>query len=322
MRVLITGAAGFIGFHLARALKTRGEFVIGLDNFNAYYDPQLKFARERILSEEGIEILHGNIQDSAHIKHLIAHHKISHFVHLAAQAGVRHSLDNPNDYVDSNLHGFISILEACRHFPEIKLTYASSSSVYGRNEKIPFNPDDRTDSPTNLYGATKKANEIMAHAYHHLYGFATTGLRYFTAYGPWGRPDMAYFSFAKLINEGKPIQLFNHGHMRRDFTYIDDIIQGTLAAMDLGASSEIFNLGNNCPVGIPSLIHYLEKALGKKALIELLPAQPGEVTETFADIEKSIKLLGFRPTVQLEQGIEKFVDWYQEYSHSEFPNTP
>jgi UDP-glucuronate 4-epimerase len=313
MRVLITGAAGFIGFHLARALKARGTFVLGLDNFNTYYDPRLKITREQILLRDGIEILHADIRDTLLLKKLISEHKITHFVHLAAQAGVRHSLENSNDYIDSNLHGFVSVLEACRHFPQIKLTYASSSSVYGRNKKIPFSPDDPTDNPTNLYGATKKANEVMAQAYHHLYQFSVTGLRYFTAYGPWGRPDMAYYSFAKQISEGKPIQVFNHGQMQRDFTYIDDIIQGTIAAIDLGAPSEIFNLGNNCPVPLPSLIQYLENALGKKAHIEYLPAQPGEVIQTFADIDKSVKVLGFRPTVHLEQGIGKFIEWFKAY---------
>jgi UDP-glucuronate 4-epimerase len=313
MRVLITGAAGFIGFHLARALKARGDFVIGLDNFNAYYDPRLKLAREQLLTRDGIEVLHADIRDTPLLKKLISDHNITHLVHLAAQAGVRHSLENSNDYVGSNLHGFVSVLEACRHFPNIKLTYASSSSVYGRNKKIPFSPDDPTDSPTNLYGATKKANEVMAQAYHHLYGFPVTGLRYFTAYGPWGRPDMAYYSFAKLISEGKPIQVFNHGQMQRDFTYIDDIIRGTIAAIDLGAPSEIFNLGNNCPVPLPSLIQYLENALGKKAHIEYLPAQPGEVIQTFADIDKSVKVLGFRPAVHLEEGISKFIEWFKEF---------
>jgi UDP-glucuronate 4-epimerase len=313
MRVLITGAAGFIGFHLARALKARGEFVIGLDNFNTYYDPRLKISREQILASKGVEILHADIRNTLHLKNLITQHKISHFVHLAAQAGVRHSLENPEDYVDSNLHGFVSVLEACRTFPGLKLIYASSSSVYGRNKKIPFSPEDPTDSPTNLYGATKKANEVMAHAYHHLYGLSVTGLRYFTAYGPWGRPDMAYYSFAKLISEEKSIQVFNHGNMRRDFTYIDDIIQGTMAAIDLSAPSAIFNLGGNCPIALPTLIQFLEEALGKKAKIEFLPAQPGEVIETFADIEKSVRVLNFRPTVHLEQGIGKFVEWFKEY---------
>lgn len=315
MRAFITGCAGFIGFHLARALKRRGEFVVGLDNFNAYYDPKLKTAREQILAQEGIEVIHGDIQNTALLKELLARYQISHFVHLAAQAGVRHSLDNPSDYVASNLNGFVSVLEACRQHPKIQLTYASSSSVYGRNEKIPFSPLDPTDCPTNLYGATKKANEVMAHAYHHLYGFPVTGLRFFTAYGPWGRPDMAYYRFAKLISENKPIQVFNYGNMRRDFTYIDDIVQGTMAAIDLGASCEIFNLGNNSPAPLPSLIELLEQTLGKKAHIEFLPAQPGEVLETFADIEKSEKVLNFRPTIHLPEGIGKFIDWYKQYTY-------
>jgi UDP-glucuronate 4-epimerase len=319
MRVLITGAAGFIGFHLARALKARGRFVIGLDNFNAYYDPKLKGAREHILSQEGVPIIHADIRDTARLKELIEQYKISHFVHLAAQAGVRHSIDNPGDYVDSNLSGFLSVLEACRAFPGVKLIYASSSSVYGRNKKIPFSPEDATDSPTNFYGATKKANELMAHSYHHLHGISVTGLRYFTAYGPWGRPDMAYYSFAKSISEGKPIQVFNHGDMRRDFTYIDDIIQGTIAAIELSAPYAIFNLGNNRPVALPHLISCLEKALGKKAHIEWLPAQPGEVLETFADIEKSARVLNFRPTVQLEEGIDRFVEWFKKYLPIQHP---
>lgn len=313
MRIFITGAAGFIGFHLARALKKRGNFVIGLDNFNAYYDPNLKKARAKLLAKDGIEILDADIQDTARLKGLLSQHQITHFVHLAAQAGVRHSLANPNDYVASNLNGFVSVLESIRCFPEAKLIYASSSSVYGSNKKIPFSPEDPTNHPTNLYGATKKANEVMAHAYHHLYGLSITGLRYFTAYGPWGRPDMAYYSFAKSISEGKPIQVFNHGHMKRDFTYIDDIVQGTLAAIDLSLPFEIFNLGNNCPVALPTLIQCLEDALCKKAKIEFLPAQPGEVMETFADIEKSAKILGFKPTIDLKSGIGKFVEWFQAY---------
>jgi len=317
MRVLVTGAAGFIGFHLARALNARGDFVIGLDNFNAYYDPQLKFARKRVLQALGIEILQTDIRETAQIQRLIQEHEITHFVHLAAQAGVRHSLGNPDDYVASNLDGFVSVLEACRLTPTIKLIYASSSSVYGCNKKIPFSPEDPTDLPANLYGATKKANEVMAQAYHHLYGLSVTGLRYFTAYGPWGRPDMAYYRFAECIAKQKTIQVFNHGQMRRDFTYIDDIIQGTLAAIDLGAPSEIFNLGNHCPVDLPLLIQLLEEALGQQAIIELLPAQPGEVLETFADIEKSTRMLGFKPTVHLREGIGKFVDWWKEYDYSQ-----
>jgi len=310
-RILITGAAGFIGFHLARYLKDRGDQIIGLDNFNSYYDVHLKKRREAALLQEGIEIIEADIQKTSLLKDLIAKHQITHLVHLAAQAGVRYSFANPEDYVSSNLQGFASILEACRVTPSIKLIYASSSSVYGLNEKIPFSVDDRTDQPANLYGATKKANEVMAHAYHHLYGLSTTALRYFTAYGPWGRPDMAYYRFTKHICEGTPIQIFNRGKMRRDFTYIDDIVKGTAAAIDLGAANEIFNLGNNRPIDLLYLVDLLEDALQKKAIKEFLPMQPGEVTETYADIEKSIRILNFHPTVQLEEGILRFIDWFK-----------
>jgi len=312
-RILITGAAGFIGFHLAKWLKNRGDFCLGLDNFNPYYDPQLKRDRAAELQKQGIEIVHADIQQSHIVKMLLLKHGITHTVHLAAQAGVRHSLSHPDDYVASNLHGFVSILEACRPFPSMKFIYASSSSVYGLNKKTPFNVEDKTDQPANLYGATKKANEVIAHSYHHLYGLSVTALRYFTAYGPWGRPDMAYYRFTRQICDNQPIQVFNSGLMKRDFTYIDDIVQGTLSAIDLGANCEIFNLGNNRPVDLLYLIHLLEEALGKTAVKELLPMQAGEVSETFADIEKSQKLLNFRPTISLEEGILHFVDWFQQY---------
>ncbi len=313
LRILITGAAGFIGFHLATFLKNRGDFCIGIDQFNEYYNPQLKRDRAHQLFTKGIEVIKADVQDSLFLRELIAKEKITHVVHLAAQAGVRHSLTHPNDYVSSNLQGFVSILESCRHFPSIKLIYASSSSVYGLNKKIPFSEKDPTDHPANLYGATKKANEVMANAYHHLYGISVTGLRFFTAYGPWGRPDMAYYSFSQKIMEGKPIQVFNHGRMKRDFTYIDDIVKGTVAAIDLGAACEIFNLGNNKPVELLYLIQLLEKALGKEAMKEMLPMQSGEVFETFADIEKSQKQLRFHPTVSIEEGISRFVDWFKSY---------
>lgn len=315
-RILITGAAGFIGFHLSKHLKGRGDFCLGLDNFNSYYDPQLKRTRADELQKLGVEVVHTDIQEKDRIKLLILKHGITHVVHLAAQAGVRHSLSHPDDYVASNLQGFVSILETCRLFPNLKLVYASSSSVYGLNKKIPFSVEDRTDQPTNLYGATKKANEVIAHAYHHLYGLSVTALRYFTAYGPWGRPDMAYYRFARQICEGQPIQVFNHGLMKRDFTYIDDIVQGTVAAIDLGASCEIFNLGNHHPVELLYLIQLLEEALGKTAVKEMLPMQAGEVPETFADIEKSQKLLNFYPTVSLEEGIPRFIDWFKRYHGS------
>jgi UDP-glucuronate 4-epimerase len=312
-RILITGAAGFIGFHLARYLQSRGDFVIGLDNFNSYYDPSLKRKRAEILQGEGVEITQSDIQERDLLKLLLLRHGITHFVHLAAQAGVRHSISHPDDYVASNLQGFVSILEACRLFPSLKLIYASSSSVYGLNRKIPFSVEDKSDYPANLYGATKKANEMMAHAYHHLYGLHVTALRYFTAYGPWGRPDMAYFRFTRQICEGIPVQVFNQGHMRRDFTYIDDIVRGTAAAIDLGAPCEIFNLGNNRPVDLLYLIELIEKALGKEAIKEMLPMQAGEVIETYADIEKSQRLLEFYPSVSIEQGIAQFIDWYKAY---------
>lgn len=312
-RVIITGAAGFIGYHLALHLKARGDFVIGLDNFNSYYDPHLKKDRAAQLQKAGIEVLKQDICEKNFLKLVLLRYGITHVVHLAAQAGVRHSLFEPDDYVSSNLEGFVSVLEACRYFPNIKLIYASSSSVYGLNQKIPFREEDKTDYPANLYGATKKANEVLAHSYHHLYGLPVTALRYFTVYGPWGRPDMAYYRFTRQICDGEPIQVFNHGLMRRDFTYIDDIVNGTTAAIDLGAACEIFNLGNNRPINLLYLIELLEDALGKKAVKEMLPMQPGEVTETYADIEKSGQMLHFRPSVSLEDGILRFIDWFKMY---------
>lgn len=312
-RVLVTGAAGFIGFHVASFLKKRGDFVLGIDNFNDYYDPALKQARAASLQTQEIAVLRGDIQDSLQLRTILQEYGITHIVHLAAQAGVRHSLHAPEDYVASNLQGFVSLLEACRSHSQIKIVYASSSSVYGLNKKIPFSETDPTDQPTNFYGATKKANELIAHAYHHLYGLSLTGLRYFTVYGPWGRPDMAYYRFAQKIARGEPIQVFNEGKMRRDFTYIDDIVQGTVAALDLGADLEIFNLGNHRPVELLHLIEVLEEALGKKAMKEMLPMQPGEVLETYADIEKSQKHLNFFPITTIEVGIQHFIQWLQVY---------
>ncbi len=321
-RILVTGIAGFIGFHLSNALHKRGDFVIGLDNFNSYYDPLLKKERAEILQKDGIEIISADIQDRELIKLLILRHGITHLVHLAAQAGVRHSIQAPDDYIASNLQGFLSILEACRLFPNLKITYASSSSVYGLNKKIPFSIEDKTDQPANLYGATKKANELMAHAYHNLFGLSLTALRFFTVYGPWGRPDMAYYRFSRQICEGQPIQVFNNGLMRRDFTYIDDIIAGTMAAIDLGASYEIFNLGNNRPEELLTLIQLLEEGLGRRAIKEMLPMQPGEVIETYADIEKSQRLLDFRPSTPLEEGIPRFLDWFKHYYAQSMPVWP
>lgn len=320
-KILVTGAAGFIGYHLANALKQRGDTVFGIDNFNEYYDPRLKRARSSRLSQAGIDVFTADICDRDFLRLLLTRKEITHVVHLAAQAGVRHSLFKPDDYVASNLQGFVSILEACRTIPKLKLIYASSSSVYGLNKTIPFKVEDKTDYPANLYGATKKANEVMAHAYHHLYGLSVTALRYFTAYGPWGRPDMAYYRFTRQICEGKPIQVFNRGLMRRDFTFIDDIVAGTIAAIDLGADCEIFNLGNNRPVDLLYFIQLLEDGLKIRAVKELLPMQPGEVLETYADIEKSQKMLGFQPKVSLEEGIVRFIEWFKEY-HASQENGP
>jgi len=321
-RVLVTGAAGFIGFHLAHALQRRGDVVVGLDNFNSYYNPLLKDARAHLLRQAGIELVTSDIQNKPLLLKLLASHKITHIAHLAAQAGVRHSLNAPDDYISSNIQGFLSILEACRAYPHIKLIYASSSSVYGLNQKIPFSVEDKTDRPANLYGSTKKANELMAHAYHHLYGISVTALRFFTAYGPWGRPDMAYYRFANQISSGKPIQVFGQGQMERDFTYIDDIIRGTIAALDLGAPCEVFNLGNHRPVQLLYLIELLEKSLGQKAIMQMLPMQSGEVTHTFADIEKSTRLLNFHPSVPIEEGVPLFIDWFLSQKSKElaYPN--
>lgn len=318
----MTGAAGFIGFHLAKHLKSLGYLCTGIDNFNNYYDIGLKKTRASLLIQEGIEVIETDIRNTKELETLLRERNITHIAHLAAQAGVRHSLTHPNDYVDSNLQGFVSVLEACKTFPSIKLIYASSSSVYGLNKKVPFSTEDPTDAPANLYGATKKANELLAHAYHNLYGISVTGLRFFTVYGPWGRPDMAYYQFSHKICEGKPIQVFNHGKMKRDFTYIDDIVKGTASAIELGAECEVFNLGNNRPIELLYFIELLEKSLGKKAIKEMLPMQTGEVLETFADINKSQRILGFYPTVSIEEGIQRFASWFQQYHLSSHTETP
>lgn len=315
--IFITGAAGFIGFHLARCLALRGDHVIGYDNFNDYYDPQLKLKRVEELKKHGVSVLTGDICDFSTLAESVRHHETTHLVHLAAQAGVRYSLLNPQAYVKANIEGFGNVLEVCRTRPEMKLVYASSSSVYGLNSKIPYSIEDRTDHQASLYGATKKSNELMADVYHHLYGIAVTGLRFFTVYGPWGRPDMAYFSFAKAILEGKPIEIFNEGNMLRDFTYIDDIISGTVAAIDLGSKRELFNLGNHKPVKLMEFVNILEKALGKEAKKKFLPMQPGDVLATYADIAYSTEKLGFSPRTSLEEGIEVFVRWYLQQSPSQ-----
>lgn len=312
-KILMTGAAGFIGFHLCKHLLSRGDAVLGLDNFNDYYSPDLKRARAKILAQNGIEIIEGDICHPFLLNELIAKHQITHLVHLAAQAGVRYSLVNPQAYIKSNIEGFLNILETCRHHPHVKLTYASSSSVYGTNDKIPFSIDDKTDHQASLYGVTKKTNELMASTYHHLYGISSVGLRFFTVYGPWGRPDMAYFSFTKAILEGRPIEIYNHGKMMRDFTFIDDIIQGTTAAIDLDAKCEIFNLGNHQPEELHTFIEIIEDSLGKKAKKINLPMQPGDVQKTYADISYSQSQLGFTPKISLKEGIPQFVEWYLNY---------
>lgn len=312
-RILITGAAGFIGFHTARAFAKRGDHVIGLDNFNDYYDVNLKKNRAKELSQLNIDVIEGDLCQPDVLKNLLEKHDISHFVHLAAQAGVRYSLVNPQAYINANITGFLNVLEACRHRPETKLIYASSSSVYGTNTKIPFSVDDRTDHQASLYGVTKKTNELMAYNYHHLYKIPVTGLRFFTVYGPWGRPDMAYYSFTKAILEGQTIDVYDYEKMRRDFTYIDDVVSGILSAVDLGAPHEIFNLGNHRPEPLSALIGAIENALGIKAKLRHLPMQPGDVASTYADIRHSQQQLNFVPKISLEEGIPLCVEWYKKY---------
>jgi len=307
--IFVTGAAGFIGFHLACGLKLRGDNVLGYDNFNDYYSIDLKKARLKHLRKLGIKVIKGDICNQSKLAKSVSDYKTTHIAHMAAQAGVRYSLINPQAFIKSNLDGFLNILEICRH-STIKLVYASSSSVYGLNSKVPFSITDPCDRQANLYGATKKSNELMAFSYHHLYGIHATGLRFFTVYGPWGRPDMAYFKFTKSILEDRPIEIFNHGNMQRDFTYIDDIVEGTMAAIDLEAPYEIFNLGNHQPEKLLTMVELLEKHLGKKAKKILLPMQPGDVLSTYADIEHSQKKLGFNPKIPLDLGLKNFVEWY------------
>lgn len=307
-KIFITGIAGFIGFHLASSLAKNGEYVIGCDNFNDYYPPQLKRMRADQLKSLKVEVLSLDIQKIQSITPLLQTKGITHVVHLAAQAGVRYSITHPMPYADSNLSGFLSVLELSR-FLEAKFIFASSSSVYGGNTKLPFSETDPTDSPLSLYAATKKSGELLAKSYHHLYQIPMTGLRFFTVYGPWGRPDMAYFSFAKKILEGKPIPVFNQGKMERDFTYIDDIIAGTLSAIERCNGFEIYNLGNHHVEPLMHLITLLESALGKKAIIAYQPMQAGDVQTTYADISKAQKNLGFSPQISLASGISLFADW-------------
>jgi UDP-glucuronate 4-epimerase len=308
--VFITGIAGFIGFHLALKLQQEGYTVTGCDDFNAYYSVALKQKRASILQDVGIKVQRLSLKDLK--DHLDLFSSQDFLIHLAAQAGVRYSLINPAAYVTSNLEGFVDILEIVRTYPHIKCLYASSSSVYGLNQKVPFSEQDSVDNPANLYAATKKSNELMAHAYHHLFNLKLIGLRFFTVYGPFGRPDMAYFSFTKAIDAGDPIEVFNDGNMKRDFTYIDDIVDGILLAMRSNINYGIYNLGNNKPEDLMDMIHLLEHYLGKKALIHYKPLQPGDVLETYADLTKSYQHLGYTPKISLQQGLEKFINWYKE----------
>lgn len=308
--VLVTGAAGFIGFHVVQALCKRGDFVCGLDNFNDYYPSSLKRARAKQLS---IPLIEADINDREKLTSLFESHDITHVVHLAAQAGVRHARKHPEAYLKSNIDGFLSILETLRLFPHVKLLYASSSSVYGQNTKTPFSIADTTDKPANLYAATKKANELMGESYHHLYGIEMTALRYFTVYGPWGRPDMAYYHFTNRILNGEPLHLFNQGKMARDFTYIDDAIAGTLAALDMIHGHRVYNIGNNRPESLMHLVELLERYLKRPATKIFEPASPGEVETTFADITASTVELGYFPQSTLETGLSRFIDWYRSF---------
>lgn len=313
-RVFITGAAGFIGFHTMRALIKMGIEVFGIDNFNSYYSPKLKQHRKKILQNEGAIIKKVDINEKKKLFSLLEDFAPTHLLHFAAQAGVRYSKTHPEAYLKSNIDGFLSILESIRMYPKIKLIYASSSSVYGLNQKIPFSTLDRTDQPANLYAATKKSNELMAHSYHHLFGIHAIGLRFFTVYGPFGRPDMAYYSFVEKIKNNEPIHLYNQGKMQRDFTYITDIVDGICRALDYEKPYEIFNLGNHQPVELLHFVQILENLLGKKAELVFDSNTPGEVPITYADIEKEKKELNFSPKTSLQEGLEKFITWHNDYA--------
>jgi UDP-glucuronate 4-epimerase len=330
--ILVTGAAGFIGFHLCKRLLNRGDAVVGIDNLNNYYDVNLKLARlKQIEDHKNFQFIKHDIANREGIRKLFLENKFDIVVNLAAQAGVRYSLVNPHAYIDSNINGFMNILEGCRHNNVKHLVYASSSSVYGANTKMPFSVHHNVDHPVSLYAATKKANELMAHTYSSLYNLPCTGLRFFTVYGPWGRPDMALFLFTKAILEGRPIDVFNHGKMQRDFTYIDDIIEGVVRVMEnipqanpdwtgnvpdaatSYAPCKLYNIGNNKPVELMRFIEILENRLGKEAKKNLLPIQPGDVPATYADVDDLIKDVGFKPSTTIEKGIEQFVAWYKQY---------
>jgi len=332
MKILLTGAAGFIGFHTTKVLLDRGDEVIGLDNLNAYYDVTLKEARlAQLLPRNGFHFVKASLEDRTAIDRLFAEHKPQRVINLAAQAGVRFSLTNPHEYLDSNIIGFLHILEGCRHNNIEHLVYASSSSVYGANTSLPFSVHQNIDHPLSLYAATKKANELMAHTYAHLYRLPVTGLRFFTVYGPWGRPDMSMFLFTDKIIKGEPIDVFNHGHHARDFTFIDDIVQGVVRATDKVATPNpawsgdqpdpatssapyrLYNIGNHSPVQLMDYIACIEKAVGKTATKNMLPMQPGDVPTTFADIEDLKADIGFEPKTPIEEGVKRFVAWYRDY---------
>lgn len=332
MKILVTGAAGFIGFHVSRALCERGDVVLGIDNLNDYYNVSLKLDRLKLLEPlENFTFKKLDIADRDGMSSLFREQKFDRVVHLAAQAGVRYSLENPHAYADSNLVGFLNVLEGCRHTKVEHLVYASSSSVYGANETIPFSESDNVDHPVSLYAATKKANEAMAHSYSHLYGLPTTGLRFFTVYGPWGRPDMSPILFAKAITEGKPLKVFNYGKHRRDFTYIDDIVSGVIKSLDNTAEANqewfglepdpassktpwrIYNIGNSQPVELLYYIECIEKALGKTTEKEMLPLQPGDVEHTYADVGGLYNAVGYKPKMEIENGVEKFIEWFIDY---------
>ncbi len=332
MKILVTGAAGFIGFHVSRYLLDRGDEVVGIDNLNTYYDPSLKTSRLDILQDYGaFRFIKLDLADRDGMEELFQVEKFQRVVNLAAQAGVRYSLENPHAYVDSNIVGFLHILEGCRKEHVEHLVYASSSSVYGANETMPFSVHDNVDHPLSLYAASKKSNELMAHVYSHLYAVPTTGLRFFTVYGPWGRPDMALFLFTRAILEGKPIKVFNYGKHRRDFTYIDDIVEGVIRTLDHVAVTNpdwsglkpdpgssrapwrVYNIGNNKPVELMDYIAALEQALGRTAEKEFLPLQPGDVPDTYADVTQLVTDVNYRPETPVEEGIGKFVEWYREY---------
>jgi UDP-glucuronate 4-epimerase len=314
MKVLVTGAAGFIGMHCTRRLLDRGDEVVGVDNLSPYYSVELKRARLARLEHRAFRFRQLDIADAEALRRAFVEEKPEAVLHLAAQAGVRYSLENPGSYIQTNIVGFANLLECCRHQPPRHLVYASSSSVYGANKKLPWSESDNVDHPISLYAATKKSNELTAHVYSHLFGLPTTGLRYFTVYGPWGRPDMSAFLFAKAIMEGKPIQVFNHGDMERDFTYIDDIVEGTLRVLDKPAPYAIYNIGNHTPVRLLDYIATLERALGRKATLEMKPMQPGDVKATYADTSALAKAVGFAPSTPLEVGLTRFAEWFKAWS--------